>query len=78
MESCSNPTGKMVKWEKIKEFKNKFKNLTVIVDNSWLSCYIFNPFLFDVDVVLNSLTKYYSGGTAICGAILFKKRNALT
>ena len=44
--------------------------LYVIVDNTWLTDVIFNLFKFDADFVILSLTKYYSAGTAIGGAIL--------
>ena len=48
--------------------------LVVIVDNTWLTDLIFNPFMYDVDVVVTSLTKYYSGGCAIGGAILSRSQ----
>ena len=39
------------------------------MDNTWLSAVSFNPFNHGVDITLSSLTKYYSGGNAIGGAI---------
>ena len=70
MESCSNPNGKMIDRSIIKKIKAKNKNLYVIIDNTWLTDFIFNPFSCGADYVVYSLTKYYSGGTAICGALL--------
>jgi len=71
IESCSNPTSKIFDFNIIKTLKNITNNkLMVVVDNSWLSCCSFNPFNFDVDIVVDSLTKYYSGGKTICGGII--------
>ena len=44
----------------------------VIIDNTWLSSALFNPFSHGADYVVLSLAKYYSGGAAIAGAILTK------
>jgi len=41
-----------------------------IVDNTWLSSALFNPFSHGADYVVVSLTKYYSGGTCIGGCVL--------
>jgi|ETNmetMinimDraft_30_1059905.scaffolds.fasta_scaffold40865_1 hypothetical protein len=38
----------------------KNKDLTIIVDNTWVTGKNFNPFNFKVDFVVASLTKYYS------------------
>lgn len=43
-----------------------------MVDNTWLSAAVFNPFKHGADFVVNSLTKYYSGGHIISGMILSK------
>lgn len=69
-ESCSNPSGKIPSFNHIKQLKEKYNNIYIVIDNTWLTSKIFNPFEFDVDIVVNSLTKYYSGGKAICGIIL--------
>lgn len=70
VESCSNPHGYIFDFSMIPQLRSLSKNLYVIVDNTWLTEVIFNPLLFDVDFVVTSLTKYYSGGTAIGGAIV--------
>lgn len=73
IESCSNPSGKIFDFSLIPLFKSLSKEFVFIVDNTWLSCCIFNPFNYGADIVVVSLTKYYSGGNAICGAVIAKE-----
>ena len=62
-ETCSNPNGHIFRFEFLRELKEICSNLNVIVDNTWVSSILFNPFQFEeVDVVINSLTKYYGAG----------------
>ena len=77
IESCSNPNGKIFNFELLSEIRKMFSNpsnLKVIVDNSWITSAIFNPLEFsDVDIVVNSLTKYYGGDrSGIMGAAITK------
>lgn len=72
-ESCSNPNGLMFDYSILKTFK-KYKIITII-DNTWLTSAIQNPFILGADVVVSSLTKYYSAGTAIGGVILSKTKD---
>ena len=65
----------MFDFELLPKLKNNHKNLYTIVDNTWLSIVIFNPFNYSVDVVVGSLTKYVSGGTAIGGIVLMNETN---
>jgi cystathionine beta-lyase/cystathionine gamma-synthase len=51
--------------------------LYVVVDNTWLTEVVFNPFALDVDFVVMSLTKYYSGGNAIAGAVVSNNENVI-
>jgi len=74
IESCTNPNGYIFNYEIIPQLRLLSNKLFIICDNSWLSYYIFNPFDFDIDIVTISLTKYYSGGNAICGACLIKDK----
>lgn len=71
-ESCSNPNGYIFDFTIISELRKISTNLIIIVDNSWLSSSIFNPFNYDIDIIAISLTKYYSAGMAIAGACIFK------
>lgn len=76
IESCSNPSGHIFDFRIIPELRRMSKELLVIVDNTWLTHVVFNPFLFDVDIVVMSLTKYYSGGAVIAGASLFRGQHS--
>jgi len=74
VESCSNPNGVVFDFSIIAQLRKLSKDLLVVVDNTWLTDVVFNPFTnFDVDVVVTSLTKYYGAGTAIAGAVLLSK-----
>lgn len=71
VEACSNPNGLCFDFNVAKKLKQDHNRVHVIVDNTWLTHVIWNPFNCDaVDYVVLSLTKYYSGGTAIGGAVL--------
>lgn len=73
VESCSNPNGYCINYEVLQKFKDKVSNTLIIVDNTWLSSILCNPFDYKcIDFVVNSLTKYYTGGTIISGAIIPK------
>lgn len=52
----------------INEAKNK--NAFVLVDNTYSTCYTFNPFELGVDFVLESLSKFSSGLNNTLGGIL--------
>jgi len=71
IESCSNPNSKIIDWSIIDKLRCLSKKLIVIVDNTWLTHVIFNPFYYGANIVVCSLTKYYSGGTQIMGACIF-------
>ena len=77
IESCSNPSGYVFNFDLINEIRANVKKLTVVVDNTWLSGAVFNPFDFDIDFVVTSLTKYYSAGACIGGALIGKSENKL-
>lgn len=67
-ECCSNPAGQTLDFSILPQLAKLAPNCRFIADNTWLSAEIFNPFKFDhVDVVVESLTKYYSGGRCIAG-----------
>jgi len=72
IESCTNPNGYIFDYILIDKLKNISSKLIVICDNSWLTNHIFNPFDYDIDIITISLTKYYSGGNAICGGCIIK------
>ena len=74
-ESCSNPNGNIFDFRIIPKLRELSSKLIVIVDNTWLSNCILNPFIYDVDIVVTSLTKYYSAGQSIAGVCIFKDNN---
>jgi cystathionine beta-lyase/cystathionine gamma-synthase len=74
IESCSNPNGYCLDMNIIKDLRKLSKKLYVIVDNTWLTSVIFNPFEYDIDIVVTSLSKHYSGGSHIGGALLIKNK----
>ena len=72
LESCSNPSGYMIDWKIFNNFKGK-----LVVDNTWLTGLLFNPFEYGAYIVVESCTKYLSNGKCIAGAISYSKMNDL-
>jgi cystathionine beta-lyase/cystathionine gamma-synthase len=72
IESCSNPTGKIIDFSIIPSLVELSKEMYFIVDNTWVSSILFNPLDYGADLVVTSLTKYYSGGHCISGAVIGK------
>jgi cystathionine beta-lyase/cystathionine gamma-synthase len=70
IESCTNPSGEIFDFESLALIQKTIKNLLVVVDNTWLTHAIFNPFDYNVDLVYESLSKYNSGGKRIGGVIV--------
>ncbi|KAL9651325.1 hypothetical protein ABK040_001277 [Willaertia magna] len=75
-ETCSNPNGNLFDVTLIDKLKKQSKKLITIVDNTWLTHVICNPFQLSnhIDFVITSLTKYYSAGHCIAGAIISKEK----
>ncbi|TFF99471.1 MAG: hypothetical protein EU541_04845 [Promethearchaeota archaeon] len=69
VESASNPNAKVPIWDLIPNWT------TLIVDNSWLSPELFNPFEFGADIVIESMTKYWNAGKRFGGFVLCKSKN---
>lgn len=74
IESASNPSGDIFDFKILPLLRKVAKQLIVIVDNTWLSHVILNPMKYDVDIVVNSLTKYYSAGNCIAGSIVCREQ----
>lgn len=74
VEACSNPSGHVFDFGLLPKLRQTCRRLTVVVDNTWLTSIICNPLDLGADIVVTSLTKYYSAGSCIAGAIL--TRNA--
>lgn len=60
VESASNPNALMIEWSMVKDY-------VLIVDNTWLSPVIFNPFEVGANIVVESASKYLSNGQCIAG-----------
>ncbi|MCJ7638231.1 MAG: PLP-dependent aspartate aminotransferase family protein [Nitrososphaeraceae archaeon] len=71
LESCSNPNGYIFD---PKQFQNIDDDTYIIIDNTWLSPEVFNPFKYKggKKIVIDSCTKYLSGGTCMLGSICFE------
>ena len=74
VESCSNMSGWFFDIDIITQMRQLSKKLYFIIDNTWLTSTIFNPFMYDVDITVISLSKHYSGGHCISGALICKNR----
>lgn len=75
IESCTNPSGQMFDFELIPKLKEYSPGCIFCVDNTWCTGLGFNPFKYGVDIIVESTTKYISGGKCIGGVILAVKRN---
>jgi len=72
IETPANPTIQCVDIEAISKIA-KQHGLTVTVDNTFATPYLQQPFLYDVDFVFHSTTKFLNGhGTAIGGVLVGK------
>lgn len=69
-ETCTNPSGHMLDLRIIKNLRQLSPLCWFVADNTWLTSEILNPFEFGIDVCVLSLTKYYSGGRCISGAVI--------
>lgn len=67
VESCSNPNGLVFDFELFSNLG--LKNVTLVVDNTWLTNHICNPFDYGAHIVIESLSKYQSAGNVISGSI---------
>jgi O-succinylhomoserine sulfhydrylase len=77
-EACSNPTGLVFDFTLLGKLKKIAKPLYVVVDNTWLTDVIFQPFTNgSVDFAIMSLTKYYSAGHCIGGAALGRSKSIM-
>ena len=72
VEACSNPHGRIPDFDRIAQLRRDCPHdFYLVVDNTWLSSAVCNPLeAMGADLVVASLTKYYSGGGAIAGALL--------
>eukprot|EP00756_Hemistasia_phaeocysticola_P063281 Hpha_TRINITY_DN6758_c1_g1::TRINITY_DN6758_c1_g1_i1::g.110982::m.110982 len=68
VETCTNPSGQFFDFSLLPHLRCHAPDLTVLCDNTWLTPVLFDPFAHGADVVVDSLTKYMSGGRCIGGS----------
>ena len=75
IETCTNPSGQMIDFDRYDELRKYAPNCVYCIDNTWTSAFLFNPFkvVKAVDVVIESMTKYISGSICIGGMMIGKK-----
>lgn len=69
LESASNPHGRIPDFDVlISRVRAVNPDIVVVLDNTWTTPVVFQPFRHDIDVVVESATKYLSGkGDAVLG-----------
>jgi cystathionine beta-lyase/cystathionine gamma-synthase len=79
VESASNPSGEMFDWNVLRQHNKLFSSgqVSVIVDNTWLTSIAFNPFNVGANVVVKSCSKYNSGGCAIGGVAVVSGKKGI-
>lgn len=80
VESASNPSGYMFDWSLIKKHGRLFGSgqVSIIVDNTWLSSAMFNPFIVGANIVVESCSKYNSGGNVIGGVSVVQGKKVIS
>ncbi len=72
-ESISNPLLRPFLIEGVREFASR-RDIKIVVDNTFLSPYNFNPLKYGADLVIHSATKYLGGHSdLLAGAVVGKK-----
>lgn len=69
IETPSNPLLRVIDIERLTSIAHK-KNILVIVDNTFMTSYLQNPFKFGVDIVVYSATKYLSGHADVLAGLV--------
>ncbi|GAB2533776.1 trans-sulfuration enzyme family protein [Gracilibacillus alcaliphilus] len=68
-ESVTNPLLRVEDLTKVKEFADRY-NLKVMVDNTFATPYLIQPYLQGVNLVVHSATKYLGGHSDITAGVL--------
>ena len=72
IETPGNPTLAVTDLKKVSEAAHKNKAV-VVVDNTFMSPVLQQPFKFGVDVILHSMTKFLNGHADVVGGIIIVK-----
>ncbi|GAG60953.1 unnamed protein product, partial [marine sediment metagenome] len=73
-ESCTNPNGYTLNSLTYRKINKISPNCVTVVDNTWLSSVVFNPIMYGANIVVESLTKYVSGGSVIMGVAVGQRK----
>ena len=76
VETPSNPLHKVVHLQRIAELCHK-RSVLLVVDNSFMSPWLQQPFDFGADIVIHSATKYLSGHSDVSGGFLLTNDDEL-
>ncbi|MBK2126361.1 trans-sulfuration enzyme family protein [Fangia hongkongensis] len=76
IETPANPTLKLTDISEVAKLSKKY-NLTLAVDNTFLTAALLKPIDFGADVVIYSTTKYIDGHNATVGGALLAKDESL-
>jgi len=72
IETPGNPTLEITDLEKVSEIAHK-NNALVVVDNTFMSPVLQQPFKFGVDVIVHSMTKFLNGHADVVAGIIVTK-----
>lgn len=72
IETPGNPTLEITDLEKVSEIAHKI-NALVVVDNTFMSPVLQQPFNFGVDIVVHSMTKFLNGHADVVAGIIVVK-----
>lgn len=71
VETPTNPTLKIADIELVSKVAHeKFKDIRVVVDNTFMSPYFQRPLSLGADVVLHSISKYINGHSDVIGGVI--------
>lgn len=71
VESCTNPNGKIPDFAALRDLHKQHPNIVIVVDNTWLSPAVFDPFAWGAWIVIESCSKYLSNCKTIMGCVTF-------
>lgn len=72
IETPGNPTLEVTDLKAVSELAHKI-NALVVVDNTFMSPVLQQPFMFDVDIVLHSMTKFLNGHADVVAGVIVVK-----
>lgn len=72
IETPGNPTLEVTDLKAVSELAHKI-NALVVVDNTFMSPVLQQPFMFDVDIVLHSMTKFLNGHADVVAGVIIVK-----